>query len=174
MDWDAMAVVGRIARAHGIRGQVIVNLETDFPDERFTPGATMYTERGGALTPLTVTTVRFQNGRPVIGLQGVETMNEAEELAGLQLRVPVEQLARLPDDVFYHHDLVGCHVVTQDGRGVGTVRGVEGTFGGSRLVVSGAAGEILIPLAKEICRTIDVAGKRIVIDPPDGLLDLNA
>jgi 16S rRNA processing protein RimM len=174
MEWDAMAVVGHIARAHGIRGQVIVNLETDFPDERFTPGATMYTERGGALTPLTLTTVRFQNGRPVIGLEGVETMNQAEELAGLQLRVPVEQLARLPEDTFYHHDLVGCRVVTQNGRDVGTVEKVEGTFGGSRLVVRGAAGEILIPLAKDICPTIDVAGKRIVIDPPDGLLDLNA
>jgi 16S rRNA processing protein RimM len=171
MDWNAMAVVGRIARAHGIRGQVIVNPETDFPDERFTPGATMYTERGGALT---LTTVRFQNGRPVIGVEGVETMSEAEQLAGLQLRVPVEQLARLPEDTFYHHDLVGCQVMTQDGQSVGMVEGVEGTFEGSRLVVSGARGEILIPLAKDICRTIDVAGKRIVIDPPDGLLDLNA
>jgi 16S rRNA processing protein RimM len=174
MDWNAMAVVGRIARAHGIRGQVIVNLETDFPDERFTPGATMYTERGGALTPLTLTTVRFQNGRPVIGVEGVETMSEAEQLAGLQLRVPLEQLARLPEDTFYHHDLVGCQVMTQDGQNVGMVEGVEGTFEGSRLVVGGARGEILIPLAKDICRTIDVAGKRIVIDPPDGLLDLNA
>src|SRR5436190_12002570 len=145
MDWNAMAGVGRIARAHGIRGQVIVNLETDFPDERFKPGATMYTERGGALTPLTVTTVRFQNGRPVIGIEGVETMNEAEQLAGLQLRVPVEQLARLPEDTFYHHDLVGCQVMTQDGQNVGMVEGVEGTLEGSRLVVSGATGEILIP-----------------------------
>ena len=174
LNWDEMAVVGHIARAHGIRGQVIVNLETDFPDERFKPGATMYTERGGALTPVTLTTVRFQNGRPVIGLEGVETMNAAEQLAGLQLRVPKEQLASLPDDTFYHHDLVGCDVVTKDGRHVGKVEGVEGTFGGSRLVVGGAAGEILIPLAKDICRTIDVAGKRIVVDPPDGLLDLNA
>jgi 16S rRNA processing protein RimM len=174
LNWDAMAVVGRIARAHGIRGQVLVNLETDFPGERFKPGATMYTERGGALTTLTLTTVRFQNGRPVIGLEGVQTMSEAEQLAGLQLRVPVEQLARLPADTFYHHDLVGCRVVTQDGRDVGTVQGVEGTFDRGRLVVGGATGEILIPLAKEICRTIDVAGKRIVIDPPVGLLDLNA
>jgi len=174
MDWNAMAVVGRIARAHGIRGQVIVNLETDFPDERFKPGATLYTERGGTLLPLTLTTVRFQNGRPVIGLQGVETMNEAEQLAGLQLRIPVDELTPLPEDTFYHHDLVGCEVVTTEGRTIGIVEGVEGTFGGSRLVVNGGRSEILIPLAKEICRTIDVAGKRIVVDPPEGLLDLNA
>jgi len=169
-----MAVVGRIARAHGIRGQVIVNLDTDFPDERFRPGATMYTERAGAVTPVTLTTVRFQNGRPVIGLQGVETMNEAEQLAGLQLRVPLEELAPLPDDTYYHHDLVGCVVVTEDGRSVGSVEGVEGTLRGSRLIVRDGGREILIPLAKDICRTIDIAGKRIVIDPPDGLLELNA
>ena len=78
------------------------------------------------------------------------------------------------EDTFYHHDQVGCQVMTQDGQNVGMVEGVEGTLEGSRLVVSGATGEILIPLVKDICRTIDVAGKRIVIDPPDGLLDLNA
>jgi 16S rRNA processing protein RimM len=94
MEWDAMAVVGRIARAHGIRGQVILNSDTDFPDERFKPGATLFTRRDapgkpGSVDALTLTTVRFQNGRPVIGIAGVETMNDAEALAGLELRVPV-------------------------------------------------------------------------------------
>ena len=108
-----MALVGRIARAHGIRGQVIVNLDTDFPDERFRPGATLFTVRGGVVTPLTVTTARVQAGRPVIGLAGVDTMNEAESLAGLELRIPAGQLAALPSGAFYHHDLVGCQVVTR-------------------------------------------------------------
>jgi 16S rRNA processing protein RimM len=170
MNADAMAVVGRIARAHGIRGQVIVNPDTDFPETRFTPGATLFTERG----PVTLTTVRFQNGRPVIGIEGVETMNDAEALAGLELRVPMTELAPLPDGTFYHHQLVGCQVVTGDGNAVGTVASVDGTIGDSRLVVAGARGEILIPLVTAICRTIDVAGKKIVIEPPEGLLDLNA
>jgi 16S rRNA processing protein RimM len=174
MDWNAMAAVGRIARAHGIRGQVIVNPETDFPEQRFRPGAKVFAKRGPAVDALVVTTVRFQNGRPVIGFEGVQTMNDAETLAGLELRVPVEELAALPAGTFYHHDLVGCQVVTNRGEEVGTVEGVEGTVGGSRLVVAGARGEILIPLATEICRTIDVPAKRIVIEPPEGLLDLNA
>ena len=169
-----MAVVGRIARAHGIRGQVIVNPETDFPEQRFSPGAKVFARRGSAVDALVVATVRFQNGRPVIGLEGVDSMNDAETLAGLELRVPVEELAPLPEGTFYHHDLVGCQVVTVRGEEVGIVEGVEGTVGGSRLVVAGAGGEILIPLATEICRTIDVPGKRIVIEPPEGLLDLNA
>jgi len=168
-----MAVVGYIARAHGIRGQVIVNPETDFPEQRFRPGATVFAKVGSSVDALVVTTVRFHNGRPVIGLEGVESMNDAERLAGLELRVPVEELAVLPAGSFYRHDLVGCRVVTGRGDEVGMVEGVEGTVGGSRLVVAGARGEILIPLATEICRTIDVPGKRIVIEPPEGLLDLN-
>jgi len=174
MDWDAMAVVGRIARAHGIRGQVVVNLDTDFPEQRFKPGARVFAKPGASVDSLIVTTVRFQNGRPVIGIEGVETMNDAETLAGLELRVPIEELAPLPEGTFYHHDLIGCQVVTGRGDDVGTVEGVEGTIGGSRLVVGGVKGEILIPLVTEICRTIDVPGKRIVIEPPEGLLDLNA
>ena len=174
MDWDAMAAVGRIARPHGIRGQVILNSDTDFPEERFKPGATLFTKRGsGEIAALTLTTARFQNGRPVIGIEGVETMNDAEDLAGLELRVPVDELAPLPEGTFYHHQLIGCDVETVGGEKVGTVDSVEGTLAGSRLVVTGKRGEILIPLAREICRTIDVSGKRIVIDPPDGLLDVN-
>jgi 16S rRNA processing protein RimM len=174
LSWEAMAVVGRIARAHGNRGQVIVNPETDFPEQRFKSGAKVFAKRGALVEPLIMTAVRFQRGRPVIGLKGVESMNDAEALAGLELRVPVEELAALPAGTFYHHDLVGCHVVTERGEEVGIVEAVEGAAGKNRLVVMGPRGEILIPLATEICRTIDVAGKRIVIEPPEGLLDLNA
>jgi 16S rRNA processing protein RimM len=169
-----MAVVGRIARAHGIKGQVIVNLETDFPERRFRPGATLFVNRNGGVETLTVTTVRFHRHRPVIGLLGVDDMNAAVPLAGLELRVPLEWLEPLPEGMFYRHDLIGCAVETGSGSAVGAVRDVEGDVGGSRLVVETALGDALVPLAREICTTIDVPGKRIVIVPPEGLLELNA
>jgi len=172
--WDEMAVVGRIARAHGTRGQVIVNVETDFPELRFRPGAELFIRRGAANPEaLTLTTVRFQRDRPVVGIAGIDTMDSADALAGLELRVPIEWLAPLPEGAFYHHDLIGCEVETQAGERIGTVAAVEGTTAGSRLVVPGARGEILIPLAAAICTTIDTTAKRIVIDPPEGLLELN-
>ena len=169
-----MAGVGRIARAHGIRGQVIVSLDTDFPEERFRPGAELFIERNGAIQTLTLTSVRFHRDRPVIGIAGVETMSDAEALAGRELRVPVDRLAPLPGGTFYRHDLIGCRVETPAGELVGTVESVEGTLSGSRLVVSAASrGEVLIPLVANICIAVDPAAKRIVIDPPEGLLDLN-
>jgi len=168
-----MALVGTIARAHGIRGQVIVNPETDFPDERFKPGAELFVQRGGAIEALTVTTARFHKERPVIGLAGVETMSDAKALAGLELRVPVDRLAALPADTFYRHDLVGCSVHTRDGRTVGVVREVEGAMTGSRLVIEGPGGEVLVPLVAAIVTQVDPAAKRIVIDPPEGLIEAN-
>jgi 16S rRNA processing protein RimM len=171
--WEDMALVGRIARAHGNRGQVIVNPETDFPDERFRPGAELFIETGGRVTALTLTSVRFQNGRPVLGIAGVGTMNEAEALAGFELRVPADRLAPLPAGTFYRHDLIGCRVETRAGEAVGVVADDEGSLGASRLVVADGRGEILIPLVGEICTLVDPAAKRIVIDPPAGLLEAN-
>jgi len=168
-----MAVVGRIARAHGNRGQVIVNLDTDFPETRFRTGAELFVKRGAAVERMVVATVRFQRDRPVVGFDGVDSMNAAEALAGLELRIPADRLAALPDGSYYHHDLVGCVVSTTAGETVGEVEGVEGTAGGSRLIVKGPRGEVQVPFAIEICRVIDPAAKRIVIEPPEGLLDLN-
>lgn len=168
-----MALVGRIGRAHGLRGQVVVNLETDFPEDRFQPGAELFVDRAGVAAPLTVISVRFHQARPVIGFGGVDDMNAAKMLAGAELRVPVDRLKPLPPGTFYRHDLVGCRVETRAGSHVGVVTEVEGTMGGSRLVVDAPSGEVLVPLAEEICTTIDPAGKRIVITPPEGLLELN-
>jgi 16S rRNA processing protein RimM len=173
MTWSDMAVVGRIARAHGIRGQVIVNLETDFPVARFRTDSELFVCRNGIVQPVRVSSVRFQHDRPVLGLEGVETMNDAEALSGLELRVPAEQLIPLPPNTYYHHDLIGCRVETRDGTPVGEVEAVDASSGGTRLVVDDRGEEILIPLAADICPIIDVNAKRIVVDAPEGLLELN-
>jgi 16S rRNA processing protein RimM len=169
-----MVVVGRIARAQGHRGQVIVDPATDFPEERYKPGSTVYVQRGGALEPLVITAARFHRGRPVIVLEGVDTMNAAEDLAGSELRVAVDALQPLPPGMFYEHDLVGCAVDTAEGLPVGVVTRVEGGGEGSRLVVQGkGADEILIPLTDAIVVGVHLAARRIVVRPPDGLLDVN-
>src|SRR6476619_7434469 len=113
-----MVLVGRIARPHGHRGQVIVNPSTDFPDERFAAGAVLHTMRDGRPGAVTVTAMRMQQGRPVLTLEGVDTMDQAETLAGVELRVPESALAALPEGTYYEHELIGCRLVTTDGRDV--------------------------------------------------------
>ena len=166
-----LILVGRVARAHGNKGQVIVNLDTDFAEDRFKPGEVVLV--GPDRIARTIRTVRFQQGRPVIALDGIETMNDAEALAGMELKVRADSLGALPENTFYHHDLIGCEVCARGGDRIGTVKAVEGTMEMSRLVVDGTAGEVLIPLVADICREIDIGARRIVVDPPEGLLELN-
>jgi 16S rRNA processing protein RimM len=171
--WEDMVLVGRVARPHGLRGQVVVNPETDFVEERFRVGSVLWTRGPRGDEMLTVASSRVQGGRPVVGFASFARVEDAEGLAGQELRVPEAALQTLEPGRFYHHQLVGCAVETVDGTRVGEVERVEGGTGGSRLAIAGARGEILIPLAADICVEIDVASRRIRIDPPDGLLDLN-
>lgn len=169
--WDDLVLVGTIARPHGLRGQVVVNPLTDFPEERFRVGARFWTRPAGELVPLEIASVRFHSGRPIVGFVGCATVEQAEMLAGRELRIPEDELQPLTDGAYYHHQLVGCEVVTKDGAPIGSVARVEGA-GGSLLVVKGSAGEVLIPLAEDIT-SVDVAARRIEVVPLEGLLDLN-
>ena len=171
--WDDLIVVARVARPHGRRGEVILNLETDFPEERFRPGNRLLVRRGALIAPLVIRSVWFMRDRPVVGFDGVESIDDAEALAGIELRIPAEQLAALPPGMFYHHDLLGCRVETTSGAVVGEVVGVEGRGAASRLVVRTPRGEDLIPLVDEMCPIIDPPARRIVVAAPDGLLGLN-
>lgn len=168
-----LLVVGRVARAHGNKGQVIVNPETDFARDRFAVGHELVIEQDGRSTARRITAVRFHGGRPIIGLDGIATMNDAEALAGAELKMPGAALGALPANTFYRHDLVGCDVKDMSGRAIGRVTGVEGPIEQSRLVVAGAKGELLIPMAERICVSVDLTAKTIVVDPPDGLLEVN-
>ena len=172
-EWDDMVLVGIVARTHGNRGQVIVNNETDFPESRFQTGATLYARRrDGPVEALQITSVRFQQGRPILGLDGFSSIDDAERLAGAELKVPASEQQPLPPGTFYHHQLIGCEVVTADGKRVGKVTKVEGSGAMSRLVVMSTRREVLIPLTEEFCK-VDVVAKRIVISPPEGLLEVN-
>ena len=172
MTTEDLILVGRVARPHGNKGQVIVNPDTDFPDDRFVVGATLLV--GPAATPRRITSARFHQGRPVIGLEGIATMDDADRLAEAELKVPAATLAPLPERTYYRHELVGCEVQDTEGRLIGEVAAVEGPIEMSRLVVNAPHGEVLIPLVDEICVEVAPAERRIRIKAPDGLIELNA
>jgi 16S rRNA processing protein RimM len=168
-----LLLVGTVARAHGNRGQVIVNPETDFPEDRFAVGQVLRVEQNGRSTDRRIASVRFHQGRPIVALDGVESMDDAEALAGAELKVDASGVAPLAPGTFYHRDLVGCDVTDTAGRRIGTVARVDGPLDRSILAIDGTRGEVLIPLVADICVTVDPARKTIVVDPPEGLIELN-
>jgi 16S rRNA processing protein RimM len=167
---DDLLLVGRIARAHGIRGHVIVNPETDFMEDRFRVGRTLKVGPAGRTREHEILEVRFQQGRPIVRFDGIVTMNDAEALAGAELWLAASSVEPLPDRTFYRHDLVGCEVRDVHGSVLGRVTDVEGSIDRSYLVVDD---HLMIPMVDGICVTVDIAGRRVTVDPPDGLLDLN-
>ena len=167
-----LVLVGRIARTHGIRGDVLVNPETDFPDERFVEGRVLQLEMPGRSEPVTIESVRFHQGRPLVGFAGVDTMEAAEALVGAELKVPEAEIPPLPAGTYYRHDLVGCEVSDTKGQAIGRVTSVDGPMERSRLVIAGPRGEVMVPMVGGICVRVDPAAKVIVVDPPAGLLDL--
>jgi 16S rRNA processing protein RimM len=168
-----LLLVGRVARAHGNKGQVIVNPETDSPAERFAEGNALIVDQGGHTVERRIVAVRFQQGRPILALEGVDSMDAAEALAGADLKVRASDLAPLERGTYYRHDLVGCDVADTNGCRIGRVSGVEGPRERSLLLVASKRGEIMIPMVEGIVVEVDPAARRIVVDPPEGLVDLN-
>ena len=169
MDSDDLVLVGRVARPHGIRGQVVLNPETDFAEDRFKVGQVLLVGPAEQPVARAIEDVRFQQGRPILTLAGVGSMDEAERLAGLDVWLRQDALAPLPEKTYYRHDLIGCEVRDTADALVGRVTAVEGTIDRSYLVIDG---DVMLPLVEGICLEVDMAARRIVVQPPEGLIDL--
>src|SRR6476619_467376 len=167
---EALLLVGRVGRPHGIRGQVAVNPETDFMEDRFKVGRILRVGPAERTRDYEIRDVRFHKGRPIVQFAGVDTMNDAEALAGAEVWVPEAALAPLPESTFYRHDLIGCDVRDTRGAALGRVTGVEGSLDRSYLVVDG---HTLIPLVGGIVVSVDMAERLGTVERPEWLLYLN-
>jgi 16S rRNA processing protein RimM len=167
---DGLLLVGRVARPHGIRGHVVVNPETDFMEDRFRAGRVLLVGPADRTREHEILESRFHQGRPIVRFAGIDTMSDAETLSGADLWLRERELEPLPAGTFYRHDLVGCDVVDTHGALVGKVTRVEGSLDRSYLVVDE---HMLIPLVGEICVAVEIARRRVTIDPPEGLIELN-
>ncbi|MBS1811534.1 MAG: 16S rRNA processing protein RimM [Acidobacteria bacterium] len=164
--------IARIARPQGIRGEVIADILTDFPD-RFAELDEITITRGGAvLGVFKLENHWFHKGRVVLKFVGYDDADKAETLRDASLVIRPDELVELDEDEYFVFDLEGCEVVTGDGHFVGTVARVEDYGAAPLLAVKGQDKEILIPLTHDICPEVDTANKKIVVIPPDGLLDL--
>jgi 16S rRNA processing protein RimM len=165
-------VIGRIGRPHGVRGEVTIEVRTDDPDLRFAPGAVLLTDpadRG----PLTIAGSRWHRDVLLLAVDGVDSREAAELLRNTLLLVETSTLPALDDpDDYYDHQLVGLTARLTDGTALGEVVAVSHEGGDLLVVERPDAGELLVPFVRAIVPTVDLAAGSLVVDPPEGLLEL--
>ncbi len=171
-------VIAKIAKPQGRRGEVAAKILTDFP-ERFGALESVFLEGEGKDAPPRQHTLEkawFHKGRVILKFQGVDSITEAETLRGFDVLIRREERIPAPDGSFYFYELVGCRVVERKAeieRELGTVEAVESAAGRDLLRVRSGEEEFLIPFAEQICRKINIAERRIEVDLPDDLLEVN-
>lgn len=169
-------VIGRIAKAHGVTGEVVVDVRTDDPEARFAPGSVLRGRkpRGGPERSFVIDTVREHGGRLLVRLNCIGDRNAADELRGTLFLVESGDLPPIEDpDEFYDHQLEGLAVRTVAGEALGTVTEVLHTAAGELLSIKRPDGaELLVPFVSAIVTAVSLAEGTIDIDPPDGLLNL--
>ncbi|WP_406506386.1 ribosome maturation factor RimM [Streptomyces sp. NBC_00212] len=165
-------VVARIGRAHGIKGEVTVEVRTDEPELRLGPGAVLTTDPASA-GPLTIETGRVHSGRLLLRFEGVRDRNGAEALRNTLLIADVDP-AELPEepDEYYDHQLMDLDVVLTDGTEIGRITEITHLPSQDLFIVERPDGtEVMIPFVEQIVTEIDLEAQRAVIDPPPGLID---
>jgi 16S rRNA processing protein RimM len=171
---DDLVAVARVVRVRGLRGEVVAELLTDFPERFENLERLIAVAPKGERQTLLLEEHWLQSRRIVFKFAGYDSVEAATALVGHELTVPEAERVELPEDVFYDWELVNCRVETVEGEEIGRVREVLRTGGAAEvLVVEGkeTKREHLIPLAETICVEIDIKGKLIRIDAPEGLLE---
>lgn len=164
-------LVARVGKAHGLRGEVTVQVHTDSPEERFVPGAVFADEAGQ--TAYTLRSARLHNGIWLLAFEGTNDRSAAEALRGVRLHVPEDGDDEDDDDAWYEEDLVGLQVVDPSGAVLGTVTGLEVRPAQDLLGIAltdGRTGQV--PFVAELVPEVDVNSGRVVVAAPPGLFDL--
>ncbi|MCW2663097.1 MAG: hypothetical protein JWP83_4249 [Mycobacterium sp.] len=167
--------VGRVVKAHGIGGELVVEIRTDDPAARFAPGNTLRAKnsRHGEERSYVVDQAREHGARLLVRLAGVDDRDAADALRGSLFVVDSDELPPIDEpDTYYDHQLEGLHVRTTTGLDVGVVAEVLHTAAGELLAVRRDSGEVLVPFVSAIVTSVSLDDRLIDIDPPDGLLEL--
>ncbi len=171
-DGPRYLAVGHIRGAHGIRGEVKVELLTDYP-ERFKPGATMYLGSEERARPVEITAARPHQGYLLVKLSTVPDRSAAQAIVGQLLLILEEQAMPLGEHENYAHDLLGLAVTTVEGRPLGVLTDILATGANDVYVVTGpeGKGEVLIPALRDVVVSVDLEAARMVVALPEGLLE---
>ncbi|WP_163101475.1 ribosome maturation factor RimM [Peribacillus alkalitolerans] len=167
--------VGKIVNTHGIKGEIRVISRTDFADERYKPGNKLYIfsddRSNQAPIEVTIATHRQHKNFDLLTLEGYHNVNDVEKYKNSLLKVPESFLGELEEDEYYFHEIIGCVVETTVGEEIGKIIEILTPGANDVWVIKGKGGkEILIPFIQEVVKNVDIAEKKIIIDPMEGLL----
>ena len=168
---EELVAIAKIVKPRGLRGEVVASLLTDFHDRFDDLETVIAVAADGTRADLTIENFWFQKDRIILKFAKVDSVEKADDLRDLEICVPETDAAELEEDEFFDWQLVGCEVETVEGDAIGRVRELMRTGGTELLVVENEGREYLIPFAEAICTTVDIENKRIVVDPPEGLLE---
>ncbi len=168
----SMLLVGNVRRPHGVAGEVSIEPATDFP-ERFTAGLRLLWKRSDEERELTVSSARPHGSRILIRFEGVADAEAARPLGGGDLWIPEQEAVAPPEDFYYGHEVEGWRCDDRHGHEIGRATRLEATAAGPMLLVdTGASEPISVPFVRPIVVSVDRASRTIVLDPPEGLMEL--
>jgi 16S rRNA processing protein RimM len=169
---DDLVAVAKILRPRGLRGEAVAEVLTDFPERFENLDRVTAVLPNGERRDLILENAWFQKERVVLKFTGLGTVEDAEALRDAEICISETEAVELEEGEFFDWQLEGCEAITTEGEPVGKIREVLRTGGTEVLVLDTADGrEVLIPFAESICTEVDIEGKRITVDPPEGLLE---
>jgi 16S rRNA processing protein RimM len=168
---EDLVAVAKLARVRGLRGEIVADVLTDFPERFEDLELVTAVLPDGKRQELKIEDFWFQKNRIVLKFKNFNSIETAQPLIGAEICVSESEAVELEEDEFYDWELIDCAVETIDGDKIGAVREVMRTGGTENLVVAGKAKDYLIPFAETICVEVDIENKVIKVDLPDGLLD---
>ncbi|MFC1861957.1 ribosome maturation factor RimM [Chloroflexota bacterium] len=160
--------IGKVLAPWGIKGKLKIEVATDFP-ERFASSTKVYVNR----QHMTIENTAWQKGKAIIKLNTIDSIEDADKLRGHLLEIEHGQLYSLPEGQYYHFQLIGLEVRTTRGELLGNITEILTAPGNDTYVISGTKGEILIPAVEDIIKSIDLKEGCLIIEPIEGLLNLN-
>ncbi len=165
--------VGKIVNTHGVRGEVRVISRTDFPDERYKKGKTLFLFKNEheEPIPLTVQAHRKHKNFDLLMFEGYENIGVVEGFKEGILKVSEEELGELTEGEFYFHEIIGCHVYTTSGDEIGSIKEILTPGANDVWVIKAKQGkDILIPYIEQIVKDVNIDEKKVIIEPMEGLL----
>lgn len=170
---DQWLYVGKIVNTQGIRGEVRVISATDFADERYAKGATLYVrdQKNGDYKPLKVSNYRKHKQFDCLKFEGLPSINDVEKYKGCSLFVTEAQLSELEEGDFYYHQIIGMDVITDTGKELGTIKEILSPGANDVWVVDTGAADVLIPYIRDVVRRVDLKTKKVIVHLIPGLID---